>query len=213
MRPARAPLRTMRPATLLLPFLLAALPAMAGFAPQQLAQTIKLRYGQNAITVIFHTADGSTVTKARPLCDCTRVRLEGTRLMAEVDTSTFDTSVDKQIDVTTSDGQRSTLTMHFDVPQAVHISSPSLIWEKGSEPQPQVLRLTIPKGSPVRALLSADLAGDAFDYRAETIAPGREYAITVTPRSTTRRSLNRLVINMDGSDPRYTRRIVYLRVR
>ncbi len=199
-------------AALLLP-LLAALPGFAGFAPQQLVQPVKLDYGQKAVTVTFRTADSSSVTKATPLCDCTTVRLQGDALVAEVDTSTFDASVDKQIVVTTSDGQRSTLTMRFDVPQAVLISSPALVWERGGEPRPQQFRIRLPKGSPVRALLSADLSGDDFDYRAETITPGREYAITVTPKSTARRCMNRLVIKMDGSDPRYTQRILYLRVR
>ncbi len=201
-------------AALLLPLLVAALPTQAGFAPQQLVQAVKLSYGQNAATVTFRTADGSTVTKAKPLCDCTTVQLRGDTLVAQVNTSTFDAPVDKQIEVTTSDGARATLTMRFDVPQAVIISpAPALVWERNSAPTTQQFRIQLPKGSPIRALLSADLAGNDFDYRAETISPGREYAIAVTPRSTARRSMNRLVIKMDGSDPRYTQRILYLRVR
>ncbi len=201
-------------AALLLPLLAATLPAQAGFAPQQLVQTVKLSYGQNAATVTFRTADGSSITKAKPLCDCTTVQLRGNTLVVQVNTSTFDAPVDKQIEVTTSDGARATLTMRFDVPQAVIISpAAALVWERNSAPTPQQFRIQLPKGSPIRALLSADLSGDDFDYHAETITPGREYAITVTPRSTARRSMNRLVIKMDGTDPRYTQRILYLRVR
>ncbi len=194
-------------------FLAGALPAMAGFAPQQLVQHVKLDYAQKAVTVVFGTTDGSRVTKARPDCDCTTVRVEGSRLIAEVDTSTFDTPIEKKIAVATSDGQRATLTMRFEVPQAVIISSPSLVWERGSAPAPQEFRISLPKGSPIRALRSADLSGDDFDYQTRTITPGREYAVTVTPKSTAHRCINRLVLKMDGPDPRYTQRILYLQVK
>ncbi len=201
------------PTLLALSLLLPPLPALAGFTAAQAQQSITLAYGQKSTTLSFRTTDGSHITKARPLCDCTTLRLEGSRLVAMVDTSTFDASVEKQIEVTTSDGQATTLTMRFEVPQAVIISTPSLVWERGATPRPQEFRIQLPKGSPIRALLSADLSGDDFDYRARTLRPGREYAITVTPKSTARRALNRLVIKMDGDDPRYTQRILYLRVR
>ncbi len=193
--------------------LLAASSALAGFAPSQLVQTVKLDYGQKAVTVEFRTADGSHITKARALCDCTTLRAEGARLVAQVDTSTFDATVDKQIEVRTADGERATLTMRFEVPQAVIISPQALVWERGAAPTTQELRLRLPKGSPIRGLLSADLSGEDFDYTARTITQGREYAITVTPKSTARRALNRLIINMDGPDPRYTRRVIYLRIK
>ncbi len=201
-------------AVALLPLLvLLAVPAYAGFAAPQQVQTVKLGYGQNTVAVAFQTADGSRITKARALCDCTSLSLEGTRLVATVDTSTFDAPVDKQVEVTTSDGQQATLTMRFEVPQAVIINTPALVWERNSPPTTQEFRLRLPKGSPVRALLSADLSGDDFNYSTRTISPGREYAIAVTPKSTARRRLNRLVIRMDGPDPRYMQRILYLRVK
>ncbi len=199
---------------LLLPllFLAAALPSLAGFA--QPLQTIRLDYGQKSATAVFTTADGSHITKARPDCDCVNVRTDGNRLVATIDTSTFDAPVDKHIDTTTSDGQRSTLTLRFNVPQAIIITPPrSLVWARGSEPRAQEFRLSIPQGSPIRALLSADLSGEDFDYRASTLRPGREYAITVTPKSTARKRVNRLVIKMDGPAPLYAQRILYLQVK
>ncbi len=197
----------------LLALLLCSLPALAGFAPAQLLQTVHLAHGQNAATVVFCTTDGSTVEKARALCNCMTLRPEGTRLVAQVDTSTFDATVDKQIKVTTSDGQRTTLTMRFEVPQPIIITPTVLLWERGAAATPQEIRLSIPPGSPIRALLSADLSGDDFDYTTRTLTPGREYAISVAPRSTAGRRFNRLVIKMDGPDPRYRQRILYLRVR
>ncbi len=198
---------------LFLPLFVAALPAVAGFAPEQQVQTLRLAYGQRSVRVVFQTADGSSVTRAKPDCDCTTLQWEGSRLVAVVDTSTFDAPVEKKVLATTSDGARTTLTMRFEVPQAVVISSPALLWERNAPPAPQVFRISLPQGSPVRALLSADLSGNDFDFETRTLSPGREYSITVTPKSTARRCLNRLVIKMDGPAPLYHQRLLYLRVR
>ncbi len=203
----------MRPAAFCLLLGLSAMPALAGFTPAQSVQQVKLAYGQKAVTVIFETTDGSSIVDAEPLCDCTEVRLEGRRLVAEVDTSHFDAPVDKQIEVRTSDGAKSLLTMRFAVPLAIELNTPSLVWKHGDAPAPQEFRIRIPKGSPVRALVQADIAGDDFDYRAETITPGREYRVAVTPKSTAKRRLNRLVIKMDSTDPRFAQRILYLQVK
>ncbi len=194
-----------------LTLLLAALPAWAGVAKP--VQSVKLAYGQKSTTVRFETGDGTSITKARALCDCTELEYEGGSLVAEVDTSTFDRPVDKQIEVTTSDGRRTMLTMRFEVPQAVVFSSPSLVWQRGAAPKAQEFRIRIPKGSPVRGLTEAGITGEDFDYKARTIRKGAEYAISVTPRSTAKKCLNRLVIKMDADDILYRQRILYLQVK
>ncbi len=194
-----------------LSLLLVALPALAGFV--QPRQSVKLAYGQKSVTVRFETGDGTTIKKARALCDCTEVSYQGGSLVAEVDTSTFDAPVAKQIEVTTSDGRRTMLTMDFDVPQAVVFSSPSLVWKRGAAAGAKEFRIRIPKGSPVRGLKEAGISGEDFDFEARTIRSGAEYAVSVTPRSTAKRCLNRLVIKMDSDDPRYAQRILYLQVK
>lgn len=194
---------------LILPLLLAA-PALAGF-PQP-TQQVKLNYGQQKATVVF-TTDGSAVTKAKAHCDCTTLQREGTRLIAEVDTSKFEGKVSKTIDATTADGKTTRLTMQFDVPPAIVPSARSLQWQVGSKPIPKVLTITLPKGSPVKEINDAGLNGEAFDYRPQTVIKGREYRITVTPLSTAKPVLNRLVIKTDSTAPRYSQQIIYLQVR
>lgn len=188
----------------------AALPSMAGFrAP---SQTVKLRCGQTHATVVFET-DGTAIRKAKPLCDCTKTQTSGTKLVAEVDTSAFDANVDKQIDVTTSDGLTTRLTMHFEVPPAIVLSARSLVWAKGAAPEPQVLTITLPEGSPIRAIKDAGLSGTNYDFVPETVERGHEYRITVTPKSTEKGNLERLVIKTDCADKRYAQRIIYLQVK
>lgn len=190
--------------------LAAALPCLAGF--RQPTQTVKLTCGQARATVIFET-DGTGIRKTKPLCDCTKLQSSGTKLIAEVDTSTFDADVDKQIDVTTTDGLTTRLTMHFVVPPAIVLSARSLVWKKGGAPVAQVLTITLPSGSPIRSIKDAGLSGTGYDFVPETVEKGREYRITVTPKDTSKGNLERLVIKTDCADKRYAQRIIYLQVK
>lgn len=190
--------------------LAAALPTFAGF--RQPTQNVTLTCGQNRATVVFET-DGTGIRKTKPLCTCTKVQTEGTTLIAEVDTSTFDANVDKQIDVTTSDGITTRLTMHFIVPPAIVLSARSLIWKQGAAAEPQQLTITLPAGSPIRDIKDAGITGTGYDFEPETVSKGREYRITVTPKSTQKSSLERLIIKTDCADKRYAQRIIYLRVK
>lgn len=185
------------------------LPVQAGFSQPE--QTVRLSCGQMKTTVTFR-AD-SAIRKAKAHCDCTTVSISGNQLVAHVDTSTFDRNVTKEMDVTTADGRTTRLKMHFVVPPAVTFSSPSLVWRIGAAPQPQVLRISIPKGSPVKDIAEAGITGDDFDYVPRRVKAGREYTVTVTPRSTARRALNRLVIKTDSTDPRFRQYVIYLQVR
>ena len=187
-----------------------ALPALAAFPQPQ--QSVKLAYSQQTAVVEF-TTDGPAVTKAKPLCDCTTVTIQGNKLIATVDTSKFDQSVAKQIDATTADGKTTRLTMNFEVPAAIILSARSLVWQRGSTPAPQVLTITLPKGSPVTDIQEAGLSGDAFDYVPHKVKDGREYTVTITPRSTDKPVLNRLVLTMVSTDPRFARQIIYLQVK
>lgn len=188
--------------------LVAACPALAGF--DKPVQSVKLDYGQKQTSFVFE-AD-CAITKAIPRCDCTTVSVSGNKLTALVDTSTFDISVDKIITVGTADGKYTNLTMKFIVPQAVIFSPTALIWKVGEAPKPKVLHITVPAGSPVKALREAGLNGEDFIYDAAKGKRKGEYTVTVTPKSTAKRLRNRLVIKMDSSDPRFSQRIIYLRV-
>ncbi len=189
-------------------WLAGALPLFAGFA--QPTQSIALEYGQKETTVVF-VAD-CAVKKAKAHCDCTTLSVSGNTITAKVDTSLFDASVDKTISATTVDGKQTTLTMKFDVPQAVIFTPAALIWKVGEAPTPKVLRITVPQGSPVKALKQAGLEGEDFVYDAAKGKRPGEYSVTVTPKSTAKRLRNRLVIKMESADPRFSQRIIYLRV-
>lgn len=189
--------------------LLTAVPALAGFS--KTTQSVKLGYGQNEVKLVF-TAD-TDIRRAKPHCDCTEVDIEGNRLVATVDTSKFEGQVEKTIDATTADGKTTRLTMRFTVPPAVQLSARNLQWRVGAPATPQTLRITLPSGSPVRNVTEAALSGSDFDYDPRKGKRPGEFTVTVTPKSTARRVLNRLIIETDSADPRFSRYIIYLQVK
>ncbi len=174
-------------------------------------QAVPLAFGQREAVVIFE-AD-SEITSARSLCECTKVSTQGKKLTARVDVSGFAQSAEKQIEATTADGKTTRLTMDIRVPQAIVLSARSLIWKAGSAPETKELRVSVPKNSPVKTLTGADLSGSDFDYTPQTLKSGAEYRVKITPKSTQKTVLNRLIIRTDSPDPRYAGFIVYLSVQ
>lgn len=174
-------------------------------------QQVSLDYLQNEVTVVFET-DGQVIRSVKPLCDCMTPSVQGKRLVVRVDTSAFDRDIEKQLDATLADGSRQRLTVQFRVPQPIEVSSRTLVWKQGSEPHLQVLRITLPKGSPVRELRRAELVGDAFVYEPAVVQKGRVYTVTVVPKSTAKPVLNRLQLVTDCDDYR-ARRVIFLQVR
>ncbi len=204
------PMRIFSLVTVFLLFLCAMLPeARASF--REATKVVQLSYGQREVTVTF-TAD-SPIVRSRSLCDCTKLAHSGNRLVATVDVSNFARSVSKQLEATTEDGVTTRLTMDIRVPQAIETSAQSLIWKIDSPAEEKVLQIRIPKGSPVQRITSADLSGDAFRYTTKTEQAGVLYSVRLTPVSTRKRVLNRLIIRTDSADPRYASAVIYLSVQ
>jgi hypothetical protein len=184
------------------------LPAMLPLADEEVSRTLERSFRKMKATVLTGTA----VKAVRVGEDGCEVDIEGKRLVATVDTSKFEGQVEKTIDATTADGKTTRLTMRFTVPPAVQLSARNLQWRVGAPVTPQTLRITLPAGSPVRNVTEAALSGEDFNYDPRKGKRPGEYSVTVTPKSTAKRLRNRLVIKMESADPRFSQRIIYLRV-
>ncbi len=195
-------------------FTFLALVALCPLAQAQFAQPAlkyNLEYGQEWQNFTF-TAD-SPIKSAKPNCDCTTVRIDGNILVAQVNTIDFTEDTNRSIDVTMKDGRRCTIWVCFGVPQAVSFSTKTLLWERGAEATPQSIHIEIPKDSPVSKLKEAGLSGSDFTMSIETNPKKRTYDITITPVSTAKKCMNRLVIKTVTKDERSSQYILYLRVR
>lgn len=191
--------------------------AMAVLCPLAQAQfahpalKYNLQYGQEWQNFTF-TADGP-IASAKPNCDCTTVQIEGNILVAHVNTKDFTEDTQRSISVKMKDGRRCTIWVCFGIPQALTFSAKTLLWERGAAAAPQTIHIEIPKDSPVSKLKEAGLSGSDFTMDIKVNAKKRTYDITITPISTAKKRMNRLVIKTETKDERSSQYILYLRVK
>lgn len=182
-------------------------------APQQ--QTL-----QTSFTFTNTGSAPVTITRVHPHCECTQTRVESSstvapgasgRLLLNVDTKTFTGTVKKDVSVTTSDGKTQKLTIAVSVPECITVKPKGLSWKQGRAATPKTVTITLEPNCPFR-LTQASLVGNAFDYQTNANAPGKRYTVTIIPKSTQKRLINRLLIETDSRDPRYARIPVFLSI-
>lgn len=161
-----------------------------------------------------------SITRIHPHCECTQARVEGSstiapgasgRILLDIDTKTFTGTVRKDVSVTTSDGKTQKLTIAVSVPESITVSPKGLAWKQGGPATAKTVTITLAPNCPFR-LTQASLVGDAFDYQTNAVVPGKRYTVTVTPKSTQKKLINRLLIETDSQDPRYARIPVFLSI-
>lgn len=162
-----------------------------------------------------------TITRVKPHCECTKASVEGGRttvppgasgrLLLDIDTKTFTGTVMKDVSVTTSDGQTRRLTVAVSVPESITVSPKGLSWKQGGAATPKTVAITLAPNCPF-GLKRASLVGDAFHYDTHVLTPNKRFTVTVTPKSTQNKVINRLLIETDSSDPRYARIPVFLSI-
>lgn len=165
--------------------------------------------------------DPVTITRIKPHCECTKAAVEGGRttvapgasgrLLLDIDTKTFTGTVMKDVSVTTSDGKTQRLTVAVSVPESITVSPKGLSWKLGGAATPKTVTITLAPNCPFK-LKQASLVGSAFDYQTHSVVPNKRFTVTVTPKSTQNKIINRLLIETDSSDPRYARIPVFLSI-
>lgn len=183
-------------------------------SPQQ--QTL-----QTAFTFKNTGSEPVTITRIKPHCECTKAAVEGGRdtvapgasgrLLLNIDTKTFTGTVMKDVSVTTSDGKTRRLTVAVSVPESITVTPKGLSWKQGGAATPKTVTITLAPNCPFH-LKQASLVGDAFHYDTHALVPNKRFSVTVTPKSTQNKIINRLLIVTDSSDPRYARIPVFLSI-
>ena len=91
----------------------------------------------------------------------------------------------KSVAVTTSDGQRTTLTLSADIPVAYHIAPIMMKWVEGNAAKTKTARLTNPNKMPIR-ILSATSSHKDLPVELKTVREGFEYEVVVMRRTEAR---------------------------
>lgn len=191
-------------------FLLAFCPlAQAQFATPAIKYNLK--HGQEWQNFTF-IAD-APISSAKPNCDCTTAEIDGNVLVAKVNVKDFTEDTERTISVRMKDGRKCTVWLYFGVPKAINFSATTLAWERGAAATPQSFHVSVPKGSPITKIAEVGISGSDFDMATVANHKKKTYDITITPLSTAKKVMNRLVIKTQSSDERSKQYILYLRVK
>lgn len=126
---------------------------------------------------------------------------------------TFEGEVAKQAVVVTNDPAHpeTTLSVTVTIPKIYQIEPEHLLWTVGDEPRPKTLKFKIlgKKDIAVTGLVSSR---ENMTAEVKEIAKGREYEITLTPKTTEEPMLGVLRIETDAPYPRYQKRLIFFNV-
>lgn len=111
----------------------------------------------------------------------------------------FRGTVDKQISIIMSNGNRHDLTVRMTMPELVKVEPKTLKWEQGAEAEKQAFEITISEEHPLKILEIVATNEEKFPFELETIEEGKRYKLWVTPSETETRGFGLLRIATDSA--------------
>jgi hypothetical protein len=126
---------------------------------------------------------------------------------------TFDGEVTKQVVVVSDDAEQKeiTLAVKVTIPPLYKIEPEHLIWTVGDEAKGKTMKFTIlgDKDIEVTGLVSSR---ESMVGELKEIKKGREYLITLTPKSTAEPMLGVLRVETNAPFPRYQKRLLFFSI-
>jgi len=132
---------------------------------------------------------------------------------AEFKVSSFVGRHEKSVTVTTDDPQQPRWVIPFilDVPAVVEIEPKTLQWWLGDEPVAKTCVIKVLGDTPMK-VTGVTSTRENVDFKWEEITAGKEYRITVTPKSTEEVLMGALKIETDSTIPKYQRQLAFFSV-
>lgn len=203
------------------------LPARAGleFEKTELKHTAKHTETEVAKEFKFKVTGGKSIRikDIETYCSCLKAKTKDGRMEFKdgeegvIETAfllgVFEGEVAKQVVVVTDDPAQPeiTLTVKMTIPPIFKVEPENLKWTVGEEPKAKTFKLTVldEKEIAVTGLVSSrENMGAEF----KEVKKGREYEITLTPKSTAEPMLGVLRVETDAPYPRYQKRLLFFNV-
>ena len=131
---------------------------------------------------------------------------------AEFKIGSFVGQHEKVITVTTDDPQQEEWIIPFlvDIPEVVSIEPKNVQWWLNEEaaPKPITVKMT---GEPMK-ITQITSTRESVDFTWKEVTPGKEYTITVTPKSTAEVVIGALKIETDSKIPKYARQLAFFSI-
>lgn len=132
---------------------------------------------------------------------------------AEFKVSTFTGRHEKSVTVTTDDSAQPRWVIPFvlEVPAVVEIEPKTLQWWLGDEATTKTCVVKMLGETPLK-VTNVTSTRESVDFKWEEVTAGREYRITVTPKSTAEVVMGALKIETDSTIPKYQRQLAFFSV-
>lgn len=127
----------------------------------------------------------------------------------------FQGLVEKQMSARVRDdaGERDVvLTVAVEVPEVLRVEPGTLVWEAGAAPDPKEFTLKVIWPEKVN-LKSIECSRDEFTITSKVIEDGKEYRITVTPKTTAQPMLGLVQFRTDSRFEKYRDPMAFLHVK
>ena len=132
---------------------------------------------------------------------------------AEFKVSTFVGRHEKLITALTDDPQQKewVITFILDIPAVVDIEPKTIQWWVGEEPVEKTTTVKMNADKPM-TIKNITATRDNVEFSWKEVTPGREYLVTVKPKSTNEVTLGALKIETDSTIPKYQRQLAFFSI-
>ncbi len=132
---------------------------------------------------------------------------------AEFKVSTFVGRHEKLITALTDDPQQKewVITFILDIPAVVDIEPKTIQWWVGEEPVEKTTTVKMNADTPM-TIKNITATRDNVEFSWKEVTPGREYLVTVKPKSTKEVTLGALKIETDSTIPKYQRQLAFFSI-
>lgn len=132
---------------------------------------------------------------------------------AEFKVSSFVGRHEKSVTVSTDDPKQPRWSIPFilDVPAVVEIEPKTLQWWLGDKPEAKTCVITMQGEAPMK-VTGVTSTRENVEFTWEEVTPGKQYRITVTPKSTEEVLMGALKIETDSTIPKYQRQLAFFSV-
>lgn len=132
---------------------------------------------------------------------------------AEFKVSTFVGRHEKSVLVSTDDPKQAEWQIQFvlEVPAVLDIEPKTLQWWTGEEAVEKTIKVKMTGDEPMK-ILRITATRENVDYSFKEVKEGREYVVTVKPKSTADVTLGALKIETDSKVPKYQRQLAFFSI-
>lgn len=202
------------------------LTSLGGFTFETNLRAMTVKPDATRMEMLFpfknETQDAIEIRKYDAPCSCMSAKLKGGKQTAKgtivfapgesgvvkgvFELGNFKGTVDKQIVIWTAGDKEATpsikLTTRVTIPELVAATPVSLIWKVGEELKPKEIKIKMSGDAPI-SLIRNECSNANFMYQVKTVKEGREYLVTVTPKSTEKVEFAALRFTTDSKVKRF----------